>query len=174
MTIKVLSRCTSFGLHLGQPDSVTPLGMSGGYFTGNIIFRELHEFIWMRGHCTPGVNSEYFQNDPNGGITPTANTQWYMYNLCFIINICMIPYAFPALLITYQNIIQYLFSMEFHGTYNFPQKCSMEFYGIPWNFLKFGISMELDELDINKKIIFLNIVVGIWLMIICYLAKISQ
>ena len=44
---------------------------------------------------------------------------------------------------------------------------SMEFFEVPWN------SMELDNL-IFKKIIFLNIVVGIWLMIICYLAQISQ
>ena len=33
--------------------------------------------------------------------------------------------------------------------------------------------MELDKFDI-KNVISLNIVVGIWLMIICYLAKISQ
>ena len=46
-------------------------------------------------------------------------------------------------------------SMEFHGTFNFPPK-------VPWN------SMELEN------IIFLNIVFGIWLMIRCYLAGISQ
>ena len=51
-------------------------------------------------------------------------------------------------------------SMEFHLTF-------LKFHGIPWN------SMELDKL-ILKKIIFLNIVVGIWLMNGCYLAKISQ
>ena len=62
-------------------------------------------------------------------------------------------------------------SMEFHGTFKFPQKSSMEFHGtflkfhgIPWNLINF----------IFKKIIFLNIVFGIWLMIRCYLAKISQ
>ena len=55
-------------------------------------------------------------------------------------------------------------SMEFHGTFSFPQKSSMEFHGIPWNLINF----------IFKKIIFLNIVFGIWLMIRCYLAKISQ
>ena len=62
-------------------------------------------------------------------------------------------------------------SMEFHGTFNFPPKSSMEFHGtflkfhgIPWNLINF----------IFKKIIFLNIVFGIWLMIRCYLAKISQ
>ena len=62
-------------------------------------------------------------------------------------------------------------SMEFHGTFNFPPKSSMdffwssmEFHGIPWNLINF----------IFKKIIFLNIVFGIWLMIGCYLAKISQ
>ena len=50
----------------------------------------------------------------------------------------------------------------------FPQKVpwnSMElflkFHGIPWNLINF----------IFKKIIFLNIVFGIWLMIRCYLAK---
>ena len=65
-------------------------------------------------------------------------------------------------------------SMEFHGTFNFPQNISMEFYGIPWNFLKFhGIPWNLINF-IFKKIIFLNIVFGIWFMITCYLAKISQ
>ena len=43
------------------------------------------------------------------------------------------------------------------------------FHGIPFN------SMELDRCDIWKKIIiFLNTALGIWLMIICYLAKIAQ
>ena len=150
----------------------------------------------------------------------------FFTNWCFIINICIIPYAFPALLITYQNIIQNLFSMlnetyfdqkvpwnflqssmelfeqhlnntcgsmefhgipwnfvpiqssvefhetfsilpssmEFHGTLNFPPKSYMELHGIPWNLINF----------IFKKIIFPNIVFGIWLMIRCYLAKISQ
>ena len=49
----------------------------------------------------------------------------------------------------------------------FPQKVSwssMEFHGIPWKLINF----------ILKKIIFLNIVFGIWLMIRCYLAKTSQ
>ena len=55
-------------------------------------------------------------------------------------------------------------STEFHGTFNFPKKSSMEFHGIPWNLINF----------IVKKIIFLNIVFGIWLMVRCYLAKISQ
>ena len=62
-------------------------------------------------------------------------------------------------------------SMEFHGTFNFPPKSSMEFHGtflkfhgIPWNLINF----------IFNKIIFPNIVFGIWLMIRCYLAKISQ
>ena len=75
-------------------------------------------------------------------------------------------------------------SMEFHGILSrskvpwnsmelliFPKKVpwnSMElflkFHGIPWNLINF----------IFKKIIFLNIVFGIWLMIRCYLAKISQ
>ena len=55
-------------------------------------------------------------------------------------------------------------SMEFHGIpWNFCWS-SMEFHGIPWNLINF----------IFKKIIFLNIVFGIWLMIRCYLAKISQ
>ena len=69
-------------------------------------------------------------------------------------------------------------SMEFHGTFSFPQKSSMEFHGIPWNF--FWSSMEFHGIPWNlinfifKKIIFLNIVFGIWLMIRCYLAKISQ
>ena len=47
-------------------------------------------------------------------------------NWCFIINICIIPYAFPALLMTYKKISQNLFSMLIE-TY-FDQK-------VPWNFL---------------------------------------
>ena len=63
---------------------------------------------------------------------------------------------------------------EFHGIpWNFwfsPKKSNVipwNFFEVPWN------SMELENL-IFKKIIFLNIVVGIWLKIWCYLAKISQ
>ena len=70
---------------------------------------------------------------------------------------------------------------EFHGIpWNsmelliFPQK-------VPWNSMEFhGIFFEVPWNSINlinfifKKIIFLNIVFGIWLMIRCYLAKISQ
>ena len=56
-----------------------------------------------------------------------------IHQLMFIINICIIPYAFLALLITYQNIIQNLFLMlietylikKFHGTFS----------RVPWNFL---------------------------------------
>ena len=74
-------------------------------------------------------------------------------NWCFIINICIIPYALPALLIANQNIIQNLFSMlietyfDQNVTWNFLQSSmelfeqhlnnicgSMEFHGIPWNF----------------------------------------
>ena len=79
----------------------------------------------------------------------------------------------------------------FHGIpWNLSNKTpsSMESHGIlsrskvPWNsmglFLKFHrISVEFHGtrwIWYLKKIIFLNIVVGIWLMIICYLAKISQ
>ena len=51
-------------------------------------------------------------------------------------------------------------SIEFHGTFS-------KFHGIPWN------STELDKFDIKKNIL-LNIVVGVWLMIRCNLAKISQ
>ena len=60
-------------------------------------------------------------------------------NLCFIINICIIPYAIPALLIAYQNIIQNLFSMLIE-TY-FDRK-------VPWNFLQ--SSMELFEQHLNN------------------------
>ena len=59
-------------------------------------------------------------------------------NWCFIINICIIPYAFPALLITYRNIVQNLFSMLIE-TY-LDQK-------VPWNFLQ--SSMELFEQHLN-------------------------
>ena len=127
-------------------------------------------------------------------------------NWCFIISICIIPYAFPALLITYQNIIQNLFSMLIETYFdqkvpwNFLQSSmelfeqhlnntcgSMEFHGIlsrtkvPWNSMElFWSSVEFHGIPWNlinfifKKIIFLNIVFGIRLMIICYLAKISQ
>ena len=62
-------------------------------------------------------------------------------------------------------------SMEFHGTFNFPQK-------VPWNSMElFWSSMEFHGIPSNlinlifEKITFLNTVVGIWLMIRCYLAK---
>ena len=89
------------------------------------------------------------------------------------------------------NFVQIQSSMEFHGTFS-TLLSSMEFHGIPWNFLfppqKFhGIpwnffwsSMEFHGIQWNlinfifKKIILLNIVFGIWLMIRCYLAKITQ
>ena len=69
-------------------------------------------------------------------------------------------------------------SVEFHGTFNFPQKNSMAFPGIPWNFVEVPWnSMEFHGawwISYLKKIRFLNIVFGIWLIIRCYLAKISQ
>ena len=55
-------------------------------------------------------------------------------NLCFIMNICIIPRAFSALLITSQNIIQNIFSMLIEICFdqivplNFLQN-SMELYG---------------------------------------------
>ena len=55
-------------------------------------------------------------------------------------------------------------SMEFNRTFNFPPKSPLEFHGIPWNLINFRF----------KKIIFLNIVFGIWLMIRCFFAQISQ
>ena len=83
-------------------------------------------------------------------------TNWY-----FIINICIIPYAFLALLITYQNILQNLFSLLIETYFdqkvprNFLQSSmehfeqhlnntcgSMEFHGIPWNFVQIQSSME--------------------------------
>ena len=82
-------------------------------------------------------------------------------NWCFSIDICIVPYAFPALLITYQNIIQNLFSMVIETYFdqkvpwNFLQSSmelfeqhlnntcgSMEFHGIPWNFVQIQSSME--------------------------------
>ena len=76
-------------------------------------------------------------------------------------------------------------SMEFHGILSKSKVLwnSMEFFPysrVPWNSMELFIflkkirwnSMELDKFDI-KKLIFLNIVVGIWLMIRCCLAKIS-
>ena len=75
------------------------------------------------------------------------------------------------------NFLPIQSSMEFHGTFSILPS-SMEFHGIPWNFefspKKFhGIPWNLINFIFNK-IIFLNIVFGIWLMIRCYLAKISQ
>ena len=52
---------------------------------------------------------------------------------------------------------------EVHGTFSILPS-SMEFNGIPWNFW----------FSQRQKIIFLSIVVGIWLMIRCHVAKISQ
>ena len=60
-------------------------------------------------------------------------------NFCFIFNICIIPYAFPALLMTYQNIIENLFLMLIE-TYSYPK--------VPWNFLQ-G-SMELFEQHLSN------------------------
>ena len=66
---------------------------------------------------------------------------------------------------------------KFHGipwNFSFSPTISSEFHGIFWSSMKFhGIPWNLINL-IFKKIIFLNIVSGIWLMIRCYLAKISQ
>ena len=56
----------------------------------------------------------------------------------------------------------------------FPKK---KFHGIPWNSMeRFWSSMEFHGTWSiwYLKIIFLNIVVGIWLMIRCYLVKISH
>ena len=77
-------------------------------------------------------------------------------------------------------------SKEFHGTWTTKPQVpwnSMEFcpdpkfHGIPWNFFDtpefHGIPWNLINF-IFKKILFLNIVFGFWLMIRCYLAKISQ
>ena len=75
------------------------------------------------------------------------------------------------------NSMEFCPDPKFHGIpWNFFH--TPEFHGIPWNsmelFLKFhGIPWNLINF-IFKKIIFLNIVFGIWLMIRCYLAKISQ
>ena len=55
-------------------------------------------------------------------------------------------------------------SMEFHRTSNIPEKSPMAFHRFPWNLINL----------IFKKIIFPSIVVEICLMIICYLAQISQ
>ena len=86
----------------------------------------------------------------------------YFTNWCFIIDICIIPYAFPALLITYQNIIQNLFSMlietyfDQNVPWNFLQSSmelfeqhlnntwgSIEFHWIPWHFVQIQSSMEI-------------------------------
>ena len=76
-----------------------------------------------------------------------------------------------------RNFVQIQGSMEFHGIFNFPQKVpwnSMEFDGTFWSSMEFhGIRWNLINL-MFKKIILLNIIVGIWLMIRFYLAKISQ
>ena len=67
---------------------------------------------------------------------------------------------------------------EFHGIpWNsiellIPPPKKKKFHGIPWKFF-WRIPWNLINF-IFKKIIFLNIVFGIWLMIRCYLAKIWQ
>ena len=63
------------------------------------------------------------------------------------------------------NSMELPISMEFHRipwTFKFFWK---KFHGIPWNFLTNLLF---------KESILLNIVFGIWLMIICYLVKTSQ
>ena len=99
-------------------------------------------------------------------------------NWCVIINICIIPFALPALLITYQNIIQISFQCslklilikKFRGTlsrvpWNFlnniwttpvvPWK-SMEleqqnlmFHGIPWNSMEFCPDLKFHGIPWN-------------------------
>ena len=61
------------------------------------------------------------------------------------------------------NFVQIQRSIGFHVTFSILPS-QMEFHGIPWNFFELH----------GTSLIFLNIVVGIWLMIICYLTKISQ
>ena len=153
-------------------------------------------------------------------------------NVCFVINICIIPNEFQALLIAYQNITKNLFSLliktyfdqKFHGAFirvpwNFSNNIwttcvvpwysmelklqNLKFHRIPWNFVQIQSSMEfhgtfsilLNSMDFHwnfwsslefhkipwnlislilKMIIFLNIIVGIWLMIACNFAKISH
>ena len=60
-------------------------------------------------------------------------------NWCFVINICIIPYAFPALLTTYQNIIQNPFSMLTETYFDLK---------VPWNILQ--SSMEFFEQHLNN------------------------
>ena len=78
------------------------------------------------------------------------------------------------------NSMEFCPDPKFHGIpWNFFH--TPEFHGIAWNSMELLISpkkvpwnsMEFLKF-IFKKIIFLNIVFGIWLMIRCYLAKISQ
>ena len=79
-------------------------------------------------------------------------------NWCFIINICIIPYAFPALFITYQNIIQNLFTMLIE--IYFDQKTfwtifeqHLWFHGIPWNLgNKTSISKEFHVILSRSKV----------------------
>ena len=87
----------------------------------------------------------------------------HLNNICGSMEFHLIPWNFVQI----QNSMEFHgtfsilpSSMEFHGTFNFRPKSSMEFHGIPRNLINF----------IFKKIIFHNIVFGIW----CYLAKISQ
>ena len=79
------------------------------------------------------------------------------------------------------NSMEFCPDPKFHGIpWNFFH--TPEFHGIPWNSMELLVfpqkvpwnSMEFHGTFIFKKIIFLNIVFGIWLMIRCYLAKISQ
>ena len=98
----------------------------------NLSFQILMKIIF---NCAGGINFRKLINTLY--LFTISFTNW-----CFIVNICIIPYAFPALLITYQNIIRNLFSMLIE-TY-FDQK-------VPWNFLQ--SSMELFEQHLNKPVV---------------------
>ena len=62
-------------------------------------------------------------------------------NLCFIINICIIPHAFPTFLTTYQNIIQNLFSMLIESYFD---------QIVPWNFLLSSMGLFEQHLWLHR------------------------
>ena len=107
--------------------------------------------------------------------------QVFFTNWCFIINICIKPYAFTALLITYQNITKISFQCslklisikKFHGTFSrvpwnflnniwttpvvpwnsmeFKQQ-NLKFHAIQWNFVQTQSSMEFNGILSRPKV----------------------
>ena len=111
--------------------------------------------------------------------TPYIFMQDSLTNWCVIINICIIPFALPALLITYQNIIQISFQCslklilikKFRGTLSrvpwifwthLNNTCgSLEIHGtwatkpyVPWNSMEFHGILSRSKVPWNSMELF--------------------